>query len=88
MLAYEDEAHPIAFSQPSLIRDLLLAVNPIVLRMAKTLTLWSFGHSGCNRVNSPEFFICWPDGDYLPYRKPLHLCFKVLNVKGNCNNQD
>ena len=29
-----------------------LAVNPIALRMAKTL--WSFGHSECNRVNSQE----------------------------------
>ena len=26
--------------------------NPIALRMAKTL--WSFGHSECNRVNRPK----------------------------------
>ena len=26
-----------------------LYINPVALRMAKTL--WSFGHSDCNRVN-------------------------------------
>ena len=32
----------------SLISLLLVAVNPVALRMAKTL--WSFGHSECSRV--------------------------------------
>ena len=57
----------------------IVGINPIALKMAKTL--WSFGHSECNRVKCNKIACLMPYDWYQPAQQHSLICMPSLFSK-------